>query len=123
MKNKLISTCFAGMIASTNPAEVCSLDYAHRHRSHLTQETRRAEFAKAGVDWADRANYELDHIVPLCLGGADTPENRTPQPLAEALAKDAVEKFACKAVCNEHTMSLEKAQSIFLDDQWRAWRE
>src|SRR5262245_17697248 len=43
-------------------------------------------------------NYELDHKIPLCLGGPDSLENLQLQPWPEALAKDEDEIDLCRAV-------------------------
>lgn len=100
-------------IASTSEAEVCATDglpgsaYSRTHRR-----------SRPG-----RAGYEHDHIVPLGLGGADTEANLQWQPLDEARRKDALERFACRAVCRYHSVGLAEAQAWFLgrwqDQMWR----
>ena len=45
--------------------------------------------------------------------------NLWPEPLAEAVDKDAVEARICRAVCTERTMSLEAGQRFFVSGQWR----
>lgn len=102
------------MIASTAEAEVCATDglpgsaYSRAHRV---------------VKRSGRQGYEHDHIVPLCLGGADNEANLQWQPINEALEKDRLERAACIAVCRNHTVGLTEAQSWFLRD-WRKemWR-
>lgn len=42
--------------------------------------------------------YVVDHIVPLCAGGADTPRNMQWQPLAESRLKDRDEIRQCRAM-------------------------
>ena len=39
--------------------------------------------------------YIIDHLVPLCFGGADRPENMQWQTVADAKKKDVFEKQAC----------------------------
>src|SRR5215472_6356118 len=51
--------------------------------------------ARQGI--RDYWNYELDHKIPLCLGGADSLENLQLQPWPEAVAKDEDEIDLCKA--------------------------
>ena len=48
---------------------------------------------------APRSGHERDHIIPLCLDGADTPDNVRYQPLAEAHEKNRRERAACEAYC------------------------
>ena len=44
-------------------------------------------------------NYELDHKIPLCLGGPDKWSNLQLQPWDEARRKDHDEVRICRAVC------------------------
>ena len=44
------------------------------------------------------ADYELDHIIPLCLCGSNDRSNLQLQPWSEARRKDAVEQALCEAV-------------------------
>jgi hypothetical protein len=89
-------------IATTDKAAVCvsggrpGSAYARAHRSYRP----------------GRPGYEHDHIIPLCLGGADTEANLQWQPLDEAREKDKMESVACKAVCNGE-LSLDGAQKWF----------
>ena len=39
--------------------------------------------------------YVIDHVRPLACGGADAPENMQWQTIADAKAKDAVERQGC----------------------------
>jgi hypothetical protein len=43
-----------------------------------------------------RPGYVVDHIVPLACGGADAPSNMQWQTIAEARAKDKVERVGCR---------------------------
>jgi hypothetical protein len=71
-----------------------------------------------GETWADRKKYELDHIVPLCLGGApaDT-SNLQLEPWTEARRKDRVEVQAMRCVCAGKA-TLEEARHDLATD-WR----
>jgi hypothetical protein len=44
------------------------------------------------------AGYVIDHIEPLCAGGADAPENMQWQAADEALLKDDFEREVCAAM-------------------------
>lgn len=41
--------------------------------------------------------YVIDHVQPLCAGGADKPANMAWQSVAEAKAKDRLERQQCRA--------------------------
>jgi len=51
-------------------------------------------------------NFEIDHLVPLCLGGSDDFSNLWPQPRQtiapkwNAEAKDRLERRLCEMVCS-----------------------
>jgi hypothetical protein len=98
-------------IASTDERQVCATDglpgsaWSRAHRV----------VARRPVP-----GHQLDHVIPLCLGGADTPANIQVEPLPEALRKDDLERAICIAVCRDHWMSLSEGQAIFLSGAWRA---
>jgi hypothetical protein len=113
-----------GVVASVDTAEVCGLvegrTYSERHRSERHDKYR---FLLAyGYDVRQSARFELDHRVPLGLGGADVAANLWPEPWTgqmNAHDKDDLEKWAYRAVCLARTLPLRDAQAMFLGD----WRE
>lgn len=44
-----------------------------------------------------RSGYVVDHIVPLCAGGADAPSNMQWQTIEDGKAKDRQERATCSA--------------------------
>ena len=61
-------------------------------------------------------NYQLDHIIPVCLGGSPTDRsNLQLQPLAQAKRKDRVEKLAWRCVC-AGTVPLDEARHDLASD-------
>lgn len=68
-----------------------------------------------GPDW------EIDHLIPRELGGADTVKNLWPQPIKEARKKDVLENFLHRAVCGG-AMTLEQAQESIREDWTQAYR-
>jgi len=66
----------------------------------MNENARRADFARYGIAWSDRRGYEDDHLVPLCLGGADAQENRWPEPgwgIWNSHEKDRLEGYVCRS--------------------------
>ncbi len=109
-----------GIVASTDQREVCEtvggLTYSKRHRAtpyHLKEEIRER-------DGCDPHNSEVDHRLPLALGGDDVEGNLSCQPGPAAGVtwnfhdKDRLEVYAWESVCKHHTMSLGAAQAMFL---------
>ena len=96
-------------IASTDVSEVCAEDglpgsaYSRSHRVVK----RKPVLGKI-----------LDHIVPLCLGGADVDANIQLQGYDEAEIKDQLERVACIRVCRYRDLGLAEGQAWFTDD-WR----
>jgi hypothetical protein len=65
-----------------------------------------------------RSAIEVDHLIPRCLGGADTEKNLWPQPYAGqwgARIKDQVERKACVEVC-AGTLTLDDARHSMATD-------
>jgi hypothetical protein len=55
------------------------------------------------------------------LGGGDVENNLWPQQwegVCGAHAKDKIEASTWRAVCKDHTMTLEDAQKLFLGNYW-----
>ena len=74
------------------------IGYSRRAR-HISIELRREVFARYGIEWAKRNDYELDHLCPLAIGGSNSILNLWPEPLRlnvngmdlGAVTKDALE--------------------------------
>lgn len=60
-----------------------------------SQDAKRAFMRATGYP-KGRPGYVVDHIVPLACHGADLPSNMQWQTIADAKAKDAVERVGCR---------------------------
>ena len=58
------------------------------HHTHPCPSTGRTSGACPG--------HVVDHVVPLCAGGADAPANMQWQTVADGKAKDHTERAQCK---------------------------
>jgi hypothetical protein len=102
--------------AEPNPSryEICDPGYSRSHRMPYPESSAiKRRMVPYGHSMSE---YELDHIVPLCLGGSNNSSNLMLQPWPEARQKDRLEIFACRKVC-EGSMSLETGRNLFVD--WR----
>ena len=123
-----------GKVAATDQSEVCGLS---SYPLHLTYSQAHRATTPALKDWifreygitpphgSARADWEIDHLIPLCLGGADEAANLWPQPSDRLVgvgfgfeSKDKIEAAACRAVCRGGD-NLQDVQSHFLNN----WRE
>ncbi len=92
-------------IASTDVNEICSSDGlpgSAYSRSHRVVKRRPVP------------GHQIDHTIPLCLGGADADANIQIQPIDEALVKDEFERSVCRAVCSG-AIDLHGAQQFFIE--------
>ena len=97
---------------------ICARGYTYTVRPSWYDSAKlKQQLLKArGESWIDAPKYQLDHIVPLCLGGSPTdPSNLQLEPLEEAYRKDRVEIQAMRCVC-AGKVSLEEAQHDLATD-------
>ena len=85
---------------STKPRESTPLRYTAAPRdSHgrvKRSEAAKADYMRQTGYPHGRPGYVVDHIKPLACGGADAPSNMQWQTIAEAKAKDKVERAGCR---------------------------
>lgn len=96
---------------SLNVTVLCTT--STRSRRTATSAEKRAVYKAYGIPFYKRVLYRLDDLVPLELGGINTPANLWPQPYKESKAKDADENRYRKLVCTGQ-IDLKEAQQYFL---------
>lgn len=97
-----------GAVETSDPAAICAPGYlASRPRTYGTP-AERAQWARIfgsyHVPLSASRDYELDHLIPRCLGGADTDANLWPQTREgrwNADRKDELEREACRLACKD----------------------
>jgi hypothetical protein len=105
----------------TLSATVCVPGYTKsiRHRARHLSRLKLALMAEAGLSPEVKAEFRLDHVLPLTLGGNPRDlTNLALQPLALSYRKDRIERKLGCLVCTGQ-ISLQEAQSAILDD-WQA---
>ena len=80
-------------------------------------------FARYGVSIRDRDMFQVDHLIPVSLGGNNNLENLWPQPYDERVGaelKDQLERKLRGLVCS-NLISLEAAQQAIAQNWWAAY--
>ncbi len=111
---------FSGVTA----AQVCVRGYARSVR-HVPHEEKLEVYRAYGIPHHRPREYEVDHLVPLELGGDNTPTNLWPQPYEgqwNAYHKDRLEDELHRRVCNG-SMPLAEAQREIASDWVAAYRQ
>lgn len=79
---------------------VC-IEQTRMHR-HTTRSMKERVYRRYGIYHRSTGEYQIDHLVPLCLGGADSEDNLWPQSYHvfwNARHKDRLEQTICRMVC------------------------
>ena len=72
-----------------------TIDRTTNGRIARSEESKRQFMRQTGYP-NGRPGYVIDHVKPLACGGADAPSNMQWQTVADAKAKDKVERIGCK---------------------------
>jgi hypothetical protein len=114
-----------GAVRTTNIDEICSIPTGTlRHWSRERDDHIMAEY---GLPSGAHPRYEVDHSIPLCLGGADSDRNLWPQPrrslepVWNAERKDELEARMCSLVC-AGALDVGTAQREISEDWTEAYR-
>jgi hypothetical protein len=111
------SHCTPGALRSHDAGTICTPGWAGRHR-HVTDSERAEVYRRYGLDGRHPfPEWEVDHRVPLELGGANTLSNLWPEHHPQA--KDRLENRLHQKVCSGG-MRLRRAVRIFEVD-WRSY--
>ena len=107
-----------GDIMEGNATRVCVSGYTSTVRN-VPNSLRNQIYAEYNYDRASNISIELDHFIPLCLGGSNDAKNLWVQyenPKPGFKEKDRVEDYLCHQVCNGN-MTLSEAQM----EIWSDW--
>ena len=91
-------------------------------RRHVTESMKRRvcqEYSVFRIDCTG-AKYEIDHLIPLELGGSNDLRNLWPQPIEQAREKDKLETHLQSLVCSDK-VSLPFAQHQIASDWWTSY--
>src|SRR5690348_15722019 len=106
-----------GAILTTDTALVCAPGYSRTVR-HTSGQLKSFVYREYGID-RHQGDYEMDHLIPLGIGGADVaanlwPESYDTQPWSAAV-KDELEDFFHREVCAGR-IPIEQAQREIAED-------
>jgi hypothetical protein len=117
-------TLTPGAVRTTDVADVCSHGTAHLR--HMTRDRSDAIMAEYGLPGGPHPDFEIDHLIPLGIGGADDDRNLWPEPRVtvdsewSAERKDQVEAKLRALVCAGR-LDITVAQQAIADDWTEAW--
>ena len=81
----LLAVATAGVHASPHRLKTTRAEFQRQHPCPANSKARGA-----------CPGYVVDHVKPLCAGGADDPSNMQWQTVADAKAKDKLERQQCR---------------------------
>jgi hypothetical protein len=106
-----------GAVVTTDTAVICVSGYTKSVR-HTSGHLKALIYREYGID-RDNGHYEIDHLIPLSIGGADEAANLWPQSYDtrpwNAKVKDRLEEYLHQEVCGGR-MPLERAQKEIAAD-------
>jgi hypothetical protein len=113
-----------GAAITTDAAVICQPGYSKSVR-HTSGRLKHDIYVEYGIN-RDDGNYEIDHLIPLGVGGADTrenlwPESRDTQPW-NATVKDRLENYLHVEICARR-IPVSQAQKEIAVDWVAAYRK
>jgi hypothetical protein len=110
-----------GAVMTSDKSVVCVKGYTATVRD-VSESTHKKVFEEYNISYPQPSgSYEVDHFIPLELGGSNDISNLWPEPARPKPGfheKDKVENYLHEQVCN-YDMSLEEAQKQIATD-WYA---
>jgi hypothetical protein len=114
-----------GVVRTVDVEAICST--GTRQLRHWSRERDDAIMAEYGLPPGPHPDFEVDHLIPLGIGGADDDKNLWPEPrrsiepVWNAEAKDRLEEKLRELVCGG-ALDVREAQKAISDDWTEAWR-
>ncbi len=108
-----------GVLCTPSDPDYRGPDYpegiARCNRNILDQEKKDVSAKYGNIPQSDWPKYEFDHMIPLCAGGSNNPQNLWPQPIVEAKKKDLLEVDICTKM---RAGTLKQAAAVQMVRDW-----
>jgi hypothetical protein len=105
--------------------DICTPGYSKKVRA-VTAKLKRQAYAEYGITSWEPGDYEVDHLIPLSLGGSNSIRNLWPQSYTtspwNANVKDVLERRLHRLVC-AGKVDLKTAQEEIATDWIKAYRK
>ena len=104
-----------GILCSSHDTNFSNYDYPEhiaRCARNIGNDEKLQVATAYQVPQADWLQYEFDHLIPLCAGGSNSPQNLWPQPLDQAHIKDKLEFEICIAMKNGTMTQAQAVQKV-----------
>lgn len=106
------------IIENATRETVCSSGYSKRMRRDLVKKDKEKIYERYGLPY-DSKHYQIDHFIPISIGGSNDPKNLWPQPIvnnAGFIEKQQVANYLHNKVC-EGSIDIRDAQ-IAVKQDW-----
>ena len=119
-------TLTPGAVRTTDPVDICGR--GTRGLRHMTRDRSDRILAEYNLPPGPHPDVEIDHLIPLEIGSADSDANLWPEPRRSvepkwnAEAKVRLENRLHAMICAGDIMP-EEAQAAFVDDWTEAYRK
>lgn len=114
------SSCTPGAVFNVSTATVCTVGYTTKVRDVPLSEKKQV-FKEYGISYSLHANYEVDHLISLEVGGSNDISNLWPESYVignGSHTKDGFENYLHSQVCKGN-ISLAEAQSEIATDWFK----
>ena len=114
-----------GAVRTTDVNEICS--HGTRELRHWSRERDDSIMAEYGLEPGPHPNFEVDHLIPLEIGGADDDANLWPEPRRSieptwnAERKDRLERKLRNLIC-AGALDVQVAQKAIAEDWTEAFK-
>lgn len=111
-----------GKATNATLAQICTPGYASSVRD-VSIDTKDRVYAEYGITHHEPGEYEIDHIIPLEIGGSNDITNLFPEPAEPRPGfheKDVLEDTLHDLVCS-HKLDLATAQDDIATDWYAAY--